>query len=84
MNLWKLSTFVFASLFAATVAVGGIDSAAADKQPLMKTALGNLQKAAKNLDNATTDKGGHRAKALELTRQAIDEVKAGIAYDNAH
>lgn len=31
---------------------------------------------------ATADKGGHRVKAIQLTKDAIDEVKKGIAFDN--
>jgi hypothetical protein len=84
MNIWKLSTFAFASLFAATVAFNGIPSASADAQPLMKSALGDLNKAVKHLTRATADKGGHRVKALELTRSALAEVQAGIDYDNQH
>jgi hypothetical protein len=33
---------------------------------------------------STEDKGGHRAKAIDLIKQARDEVKAGIAFDNEH
>ena len=32
----------------------------------------------------TTNKGGHREKALEYTRAAISEVEAGIRLDNRH
>jgi hypothetical protein len=84
MNLWKISTFAFASLFAATVAFNGVPAASAEAQPLMKSALGELNKAAKHLKKGTADKGGHRVKALELTRSAIAEVEAGIEYDNTH
>jgi hypothetical protein len=84
MNIWKLSTFAFASLFVATVAVHSVPTASADKQPLMQSALDSLQAAAKHLENATPDKGGHRVKAIQLTKSAIDEVKAGIAFDNKH
>ncbi len=52
--------------------------AAAD-QPHMEAALTNLQNARNNLDDATADKGGHRAKAIALVDKAIDEVKKGIA-----
>ncbi len=84
MNAWKLSTVVFASLFAATVAFDAVPSADADKQPQMRQALSALKKAANNLDKASTDKGGHRVNALKLTREAIAEVEKGIAFDNKH
>jgi hypothetical protein len=47
-------------------------------QPHMQTALDALKSAKNNLDRATPDKGGHRAKALDLVKDAIDEVKKGI------
>jgi hypothetical protein len=53
-------------------------------QPAMKKALGHLEKAEKSLENATSDKGGHRAKALDHVRKAIDEVEAGIKFDRRH
>jgi hypothetical protein len=37
-----------------------------------------------SLERAEHDKGGHRAKALELARQAREEVKAGMAFANTH
>ena len=47
-------------------------------QPHMQTALDALKSAKNNLDRATADKGGHRAKAIDLVKDAIDEVKKGI------
>jgi hypothetical protein len=82
MNPWKPATFLFAGLFAATVAFQAVPSAQADKQPHMKLALAALKKAAAQLEKASHDKGGHRKKALDLTREAIGEVEKGIAFDN--
>ena|SRR5262252_7970840 len=48
-------------------------------QPHMQAALDALTSARNNLDKAQPDKGGHRAKAIDLVKQAIDEVNAGIA-----
>ena len=56
----------------------------AEPQPLMQDALGSLNTAIGYLERAEHDKGGHRAKALELARQARDEVKAGIGFANTH
>lgn len=50
-------------------------------QPQMQSALSNLRAAKRNLDKATSDKGGHRARAMSHVEQAIDEVEKGIAYD---
>ncbi|HYW71828.1 MAG TPA: hypothetical protein VE961_12380 [Pyrinomonadaceae bacterium] len=51
---------------------------AAPDQPHMQAALDALKSARQNLDKAEADKGGHRAKAIELVNHAIDEVNAGI------
>ena len=50
----------------------------APDQPHMQAALAALTSARNNLDKAEADKGGHRAKAIDLVKQAIDEVNAGI------
>ncbi len=47
-------------------------------QPHMTAALAALESAKNNLERAASDKGGHRGKALDLVRSAIDEVKKGI------
>jgi hypothetical protein len=84
MNIWKLTTLAFAGLFAATIAFQAVPSADADVQPKMKTALAHLKKAQLQLEKASADKGGHRAKALDLVKQAIDETQQGIDFDNKH
>ena len=53
-------------------------SATAPDQPHMTTALAALESAKNNLEHATSDKGGHRAQAIDLVKDAIDEVKKGI------
>jgi hypothetical protein len=81
MNYWKLSTLALA---AALTAVIGADVAHADPQPRMHAALNNLQQALNDLQNAADDKGGHRAKAIGATREAIEQTKKGIGFDNKH
>ena len=54
-------------------------SQAQPPQPHMQNALASLQAAAGELRVALHAQGGHRAKALALTNQAITEVQAGIA-----
>jgi hypothetical protein len=51
---------------------------AVSDQPNMDLALTHLRSAKDNLERATSDKGGHRVKALDLVKRAIDEVKRGI------
>ncbi len=60
-------------------AVLGAASEAKADQPFMRNALNNLRNAQGNLSQATHNKSGHRANALNLVNQAIDEVSAGIA-----
>ncbi len=59
-------------------------SIVAEPQPHMKAALESLQKAKEQLEKATADKGGHRAKALELVKSAIEETQKGISFDSKH
>ena len=47
-------------------------------QPHMTAALAALESAKNNLERATGDKGGHRARAISLVNDAISEVKKGI------
>lgn len=56
----------------------------AETQSHMSAALNHLQQAEKELDAASHDKGGHRAKAVTLVKQAMSEVQQGIQYDNTH
>jgi len=65
----------------ATAFVAGRASA---DQPHMQAALEHLRAAKVELAAATPDKGGHRAKAIALTNDAIAQVERGIAYDRHH
>ena len=47
-------------------------------QPHMQRALDLLRSAKSNLEAATSDKGGHRVRAIGYVNNAIDEVKKGI------
>ena len=55
-----------------------------DDQPHMQAALDALRNAKRELSDATSDKGGHRVRALRLVNQAIGEVERGIRYDRRH
>jgi len=65
----------------ATAFVAGRASA---DQPHMQAALEHLRAAKVELAAATPDKGGHRAKGIALTNDAIAQVERGIAYDRRH
>jgi uncharacterized membrane-anchored protein YhcB (DUF1043 family) len=66
------------------IATGFLAGRASADQPHMQAALDQLHAAKVELEKATADKGGHRAKALALTSDAIAEVERGIAYDRRH
>lgn len=55
--------------------------AKAADQPRMQAALEALKTARRELQAATEDKGGHRAKAISLVNQAINQVEKGIQFD---
>ena len=52
--------------------------ASAPDQPHMQAALTALDNAKNNLNNATADKGGHRAKAIGYVNDALSEVRKGM------
>jgi hypothetical protein len=70
-----LVTAVFSSLLGAT-------ATAQYYQENMVNARNSLQTAINWLNKANSDKGGHKQNAINLTRQAIYEVNAGIRYAN--
>ncbi|RKH68538.1 hypothetical protein [Corallococcus llansteffanensis] len=77
------------SIVAATATVAfflgcATNHAYAERQPRMRDALAHLEAALSDLRAATSDKGGHRAKAISLTEQAISSVRDGIQFDNRH
>lgn len=78
-NPWKLTSFALALALAASTLVPDVT---AEPQPKMRAALDSLRDAKRSLEQATPDKGGHRVKAIDLTKAAIDQVEAGIKFDN--
>jgi len=83
-NPWKLTSLALVSLLAVSIGNNFVTSASAEPQPKMREALDSLRAAKGALEAANHDKGGHRAKALELTSAAIDQVQAGLKFDNRH
>lgn len=84
MNYWRISTLILAATLVGIIGVGAITTASAEPQSHMRAALGHLERARTALEKAAPDKGGHRAKAIELTDQAMAETKAGIEYADKH
>jgi hypothetical protein len=56
----------------------------ASGQPHMRSALDHLFSARSELQAATTDKGGHRVRAIELINEAVSEVEHGMDYTLNH
>jgi hypothetical protein len=71
-----------AAIGAAVTAVSSKEAVA--YQGNMERALDSLHAALDSLQQATSDKGGHRVHAMDLVRQAIFQTEAGIRFANEH
>jgi hypothetical protein len=65
---------------AAATGIGFTAGQAQPRQPHMRAALDDLQAARGELQTASANKGGHRANAIRLVDQAIDETRRGMEY----
>ena len=77
-NLFGIAGGAAAAAAAAAVALSAGDALA--YQGNMERALSDLYSSLGSLREATSDKGGHKARAAQLIQQAIVEVQAGIEY----
>jgi hypothetical protein len=88
MSQPKLTRRGFAAAAATGVAAVGLLGASAKTadayQGNMEHALSSLYQALASLREATTNKGGHRGKAMDLVRQAIEETQAGVEFADEH
>jgi hypothetical protein len=87
MSQSKLTRRGFAAAAATGVAAIGFLSASANAdayQGNMERALSSLQQALGSLRESTANKGGHRARAMDLVRQAIEETQAGVEFADEH
>ena len=88
MSQSKLTRRGFAAVAATGVAAIGLLGATAKSaeayQGNMERALSSLSEALDSLRESTANKGGHRGRAMDLIRQAMDETQAGIAFANEH
>jgi hypothetical protein len=67
-----------------TLTGGFIAGRASADQPQMSAALASLREAKEHLQAATTDKGGHRTRAIEFVDKAIAQVEEGMRFDRRH
>jgi len=74
-----LLAFTFGILISSGIVMNNANAA---NQPHMQNALDDLRAARHQLEIAMQDKGGHRANAIGIVDNAINEVKAGIAAGN--
>ena len=79
MKLGKTGTAVLFSVLAG--AAGRLGGGAIAAPPRVGYALDHLNAAERDLQAATADKGGHRNRALSLTREAQEQVRKGMRYD---
>jgi len=72
------------ALVLAVVLGAGAAALTAERHPEIRAAMKALQNAERDLSRAAHDYGGHRVKAMELIRAAQNELREGLAYDEAH
>jgi hypothetical protein len=70
---------LFAGVFIISFVVG-----CASGQPHMRSALDHLLAAKSELQAATSDKGGHRVRAIQLVDEAVVEIQRGMEYARGH
>ena len=76
---------VTAATGVAAIGLLGASARSADAyQGNMEHALSSLFQALASLREASSNKGGHRVRAMDLIRQAIDETQAGIEFADEH
>jgi hypothetical protein len=84
----KMTRRGFATVAATAAGAAGLLGASANSasayQGNMERALGSLHQALGELRQATANKGGHRARAMELVNQAIAETQAGVEFADEH
>ena len=79
MTITKLKLALGATAIAVVGVVGGVGAGVAYAEPThMQNALGDLQSAQSQLQQALPDKAGHRVEAIGLIQGAINQVNLGI------
>ena len=81
----KILTEIIVIFYVAAIGMLGASAKSADAyQGNMERALSSLYQALGSLREATANKGGHRARAVDLVRQAIEETQAGVEFADEH
>ena len=76
----KIKMIPAAAVAAGVFALGCFVGTAIADQPHMQSALSYLRSARSELIEARANKGGHRANAIKLVDQAIDETREGMDF----
>ena len=71
---------LLAAVAVAIPAIAVASKTATAAEPNMENALHALENAHNWLERATPNKHGHRERAIALVEQAINEVRAGMAF----
>ena len=76
----KVNALVLTGTLAAGIFVGQAMAA----QPHMVAALDALRTARSELQSALANKGGHRARAMDLVRDAVTQTQPGVEFADEH
>ena len=76
-NFWKGYALVVTGVLAFVVG-NSVTPADATPEPHLSSAKAKLESALKSLNTSRGEFGGHRAQAIDLTKQAIEEVNLAI------
>ena len=80
----ELALLATGGVIATGLIVAGAKSALAEPQPFMERARVALTAALDALHQASDNKGGHKVKAIQLIEAALQEVNAGMVFDDRH
>jgi hypothetical protein len=81
----KFTRRSFAATGAAAIGLFGASAQSAKAyQGNMERAVASLHEALESLRDSTANKGGHRARAMDLVREAIAETQAGVTFADEH
>ncbi len=75
------SLTILAVMLALTFPAMAPASAAPERHPEIREALGALHRAKDHLEHAAHDFGGHRVEAIRATDEAIRQLQACLDYD---
>ena len=78
----QLAAIAVMAVFVIALGVSQANPAQAEKQPRVERAIALLIEAREQLQKASTDKGGHRVRAINQINKALTEIRKGIRYDN--